>query len=456
MYIRYTVINKEGFNYMLKKLCITLICMLCILMYPATRVHADNSTTTTSTQSGWITTDGHRQWIDENGNPAIGWKTLDNQQYYFDENGYMVIGKQLIDNKFYLFNADGILNVTPGWIFQDSHYYWIEEDHTLAASTWKYVNNYYYYFSDDAIMQTGWIELGQNHYYLNDSGAMLTGWQFIDGHWYYFADGGSRMSGWLFVNNYWYYLDPANNDAMVTGWLTLGQNHYYLNGSGAMLTGWQFIDGHWYYLAEGGSRMSGWLYVDNYWYYLDPKNNDAMVTGWLWLNNQWYYLRPTAIDTAPSGSMIANSYLYENGHLYQFADGGPLINTQLVGGLPSSNPTSIDYNRAINTALSFVGKVPYVWGGASPSGFDCSGLVQYCYGVGERTTYVQQHLGTHRYDVWNAPAGALYFYGTESAPYHVSISLGNGMTVQAMDPANGIKVIGISSFMPSYYIVIGQ
>lgn len=400
---------------MLKKLCITLICMLCILMYPATRVHADNSTTTTttSTQSGWITTDGHRQWIDENGNPAIGWKTLDNQQYYFDENGYMVIGKQLIDNKFYLFNADGILNVTQGWIFQDSHYYWIEEDHTLAASTWKFINNYYYYFSDDAIMQTGWIELGQNHYYLNDSGAMLT------------------------------------------GWLTLGQNHYYLNGSGAMLTGWQFINGHWYYLAEGGSRMSGWLYVDNYWYYLDPKNNDAMVTGWLWLNNQWYYLRPTNTG-APSGSMIANSYLYENGHLYQFADGGPLINTQLVGGLPSSNPTSIDYNRAINTALSFVGKVPYVWGGASPSGFDCSGLVQYCYGVGERTTYVQQHLGTHRYDVWNAPAGALYFWGTDSSPYHVGISLGNGMTVQAMNESDGIKVIGISSFMPSYYIVIGQ
>ena len=379
---------------MLKKLCITLICMLCILMYPATRVHADNSTTTTtSTQSGWITTDGHRQWIDENGNPAIGWKTLDNQQYYFDENGYMVIGKQLIDNKFYLFNADGILNVTQGWIFQDSHYYWIEEDHTLAASTWKFINNYYYYFSDDAIMQTGWIELGQNHYYLNDSGAMLTGWQFIDGHWYY--------------------------------------------------------------LAEGGSRMSGWLYVDNYWYYLDPKNNDAMVTGWLWLNNQWYYLHPTNTG-APSGSMIANSYLYENGHLYQFADGGPLINTQLVGGLPSSNPMSIDYNRAINTALSFVGKVPYVWGGNNPSGFDCSGLVQYCYGVGERTTYVQQHLGTHRYDVWNAPAGALYFWGTDSSPYHVGISLGNGMTVQAMNESDGIKVIGISSFMPSYYIVIGQ
>ena len=393
MYIRYTLINKEGFNYMLKKLCITLICMLCILMYPATRVHADNSTTTTTpTQSGWITTDGYRQWIDENGEPAIGWKTLDNQQYYFDENGYMVIGKQLINNKFYLFNADGILNVTQGWIFQDAHYYWIEEDHTLAASTWKFINNYFYYFSDDAIMQTGWISYAGRKYYLAESGEMKTGWVFTNG------------------------------------------NYQYLDEYGIQQFGWKLIDGLWYYLDENGN----------------------MQTGWLWLNNHWYYLRPTTIDTVPSGSMIANSYLYENGHLYQFADGGPLINTQLVGGLPSSNPMSIDYTRAINTALSFVGKVPYVWAGNDPSGFDCSGLVRYCYGISERTTYVQQALGTHRYDVWNAPAGALYFWGTDSSPYHVGISLGNGMTVQAMNESDGIKVIGISSFMPSYYIVIGQ
>lgn len=320
---------------MLKKLCITLICMLCILVYPATRVLADNSTTTsTSTESEWTTTEGDRQLIDENGNPMVGWK-------------------------------------------------------------------------------------------------------FINGSWYYLKENGQVHKGWL----------------------DLGQYHYYLNNSGVMLTGWQFIDGHWYFLADGGPRMSGWQFINNYWYYLDPKNNDAMVTGWLWLNNYWYYLRPTTIETAPSGSMIANGYLYENGYLYQFADGGPLINTQSVGGLPTTNPMSIDYNRAINTALSFVGKVPYVWGGKAPDGFDCSGLVAYCYNLDTkvyRITNQQQTLGTHRYDVWNAPAGALYFYGTESAPHHVSISLGNGMTVQAMDPANGIKVIGISSYMPSYYIVIGQ
>ncbi len=114
------------------------------------------------------------------------------------------------------------------------------------------------------------------------------------------------------------------------------------------------------------------------------------------------------------------------------------------------------YTAAINLALSFVGNTPYVWGGASPAGFDCSGLVKYCYGISQRTTYTQQTLGTHRYDVWNAPAGALYFWGSESAPYHVAISLGGGQTVQAMNERDGIKVAGIQYFMPSYYVIIGQ
>jgi len=115
------------------------------------------------------------------------------------------------------------------------------------------------------------------------------------------------------------------------------------------------------------------------------------------------------------------------------------------------------YAGGISTALSMAGNVPYAWGGTSPStGFDCSGLVQYSYGLTARTTSEQQALGQHRYDVENAPAGALYFYGSESSPYHVSISLGNGSAVQALNPAEGIQVVNNSVLMPSYYIVIGQ
>ena len=48
------------------------------------------------------------------------------------------------------------------------------------------------------------------------------------------------------------------------------------------------------------------------------------------------------------------------------------------------------------------------------------------------------------------------FWGSESAPYHVAIALGGGQTVQAMNENDGIQVIGITYFMPSYYVIIGQ
>ena len=111
-------------------------------------------------------------------------------------------------------------------------------------------------------------------------------------------------------------------------------------------------------------------------------------------------------------------------------------------------------NEAVDRAMAYIG-YSYIWGSNNPAngGFDCSGLVQYCYGISARTTYDQRNLGTHRYDVWNAPAGALYFYNNDS---HVSIATGNGGTVQAMNESVGVTTQSISSWMPDYYVVIGQ
>lgn len=116
-----------------------------------------------------------------------------------------------------------------------------------------------------------------------------------------------------------------------------------------------------------------------------------------------------------------------------------------------------DFNAKVNKALGEIG-VPYVWGGNSPSvGFDCSGLVQWAYGLSSsyRTTYQQQTLGTHVYsNVSSAPKGALLFFGSDSTPYHVAISLGDGSYVHAPTVGENVKIGYQNYFTPSYYIVL--
>lgn len=109
--------------------------------------------------------------------------------------------------------------------------------------------------------------------------------------------------------------------------------------------------------------------------------------------------------------------------------------------------------NAVAVAQAQVG-TPYVWGGNQPGGFDCSGLVQYAYGLGanNRTTYQQTNLGTHQYDIQNAQSGDLYFWGPDSAPYHVAIATGNGGYIQAPTPGQNVQNGNINYYTPSFYI----
>lgn len=105
-------------------------------------------------------------------------------------------------------------------------------------------------------------------------------------------------------------------------------------------------------------------------------------------------------------------------------------------------------------ALTFLG-VPYVWGGTTPSGFDCSGYVQYVYShfginVG-RTTYTQQYAGT-KISVASAQAGDLYFWGSYGSAYHVAIALGSGQYVMAPAPGQVVRTGNVSSYTPSFAV----
>ena len=131
--------------------------------------------------------------------------------------------------------------------------------------------------------------------------------------------------------------------------------------------------------------------------------------------------------------------------------------TSAAAGTATNGVTTYTPSEAVARAQSVEG-TPYVWGGNTTSGFDCSGLVQWAYGLSSdyRTTYQQQALGTHQYDIANAPAGAIYFWGSDSAPYHDAIATGNGNYIAAPDVGQTVPTSSINYYTPSYYVVVGQ
>lgn len=120
----------------------------------------------------------------------------------------------------------------------------------------------------------------------------------------------------------------------------------------------------------------------------------------------------------------------------------------------ATSTASASASAITSYALTFLG-VPYVWGGTTPSGFDCSGLVQYVYshfGINlGRTTYTQQYAGT-KISVASAQAGDLYFWGSYGSAYHVAIALGGGQYVMAPAPGQSVMVGSVSSYTPSFAV----
>lgn len=111
-------------------------------------------------------------------------------------------------------------------------------------------------------------------------------------------------------------------------------------------------------------------------------------------------------------------------------------------------------NEVIDNARQYLG-VPYLWGGRTPNGFDCSGLVQYVYGktgkILPRTTIQQEQCGK-LIGIKDAKAGDLYFWGERNHSYHVAIACGNGNYIHAPAPGQNVKYGKIEFFKPDFAI----
>lgn len=118
----------------------------------------------------------------------------------------------------------------------------------------------------------------------------------------------------------------------------------------------------------------------------------------------------------------------------------------------TSNTTSASGSAIVSKAKQYLG-VPYVWGGASPSGFDCSGLVYYVLNsVGisvPRSLAQQQNMGTYVAKSDLQPGDIVYFQNTyASGISHVGIYVGDGKFIHA--PHSG-AVVSYADLNSTYY-----
>ncbi|AYG37698.1 peptidoglycan endopeptidase [Lactiplantibacillus pentosus] len=124
----------------------------------------------------------------------------------------------------------------------------------------------------------------------------------------------------------------------------------------------------------------------------------------------------------------------------------------------TSSSTSSDLATGSVTGLALKlasANIPYVWGGASLSGMDCSGLVSYVYqhaaGITLPHSTVAQESYVTTHSVADAQPGDILFWGSRGATYHDAIYIGNNQYVAAPTEGENVQVQTISSyFMPSF------
>lgn len=115
-------------------------------------------------------------------------------------------------------------------------------------------------------------------------------------------------------------------------------------------------------------------------------------------------------------------------------------------------PDSKTAAALVSYAEQFVGQVPYVWGGSTTSGWDCSGFVMYVFaqfGISlPHSSGAQAGYGTAVPSLASAQPGDII---ANSA--HAGIYVGNGMVVNALNPSQGTQITPVAwAFTGSYSI----
>ncbi|WP_040537933.1 C40 family peptidase [Lentilactobacillus parafarraginis] len=163
-----------------------------------------------------------------------------------------------------------------------------------------------------------------------------------------------------------------------------------------------------------------------------------------------------ATGSQPTYSQQTSSYAQPN----RQATYGNQTNQANQPATQSTGTTTSDSASQANAVVSLAKQlatqnIPYVWGGESLSGMDCSGLTDYVYqkaagiSLGHYTVTQESHVTKKA--VADAQPGDLLFWGSQGASYHVAIYIGNNQYIAAPQPGQNVEIQTINSaFMPSF------
>ena len=112
-------------------------------------------------------------------------------------------------------------------------------------------------------------------------------------------------------------------------------------------------------------------------------------------------------------------------------------------------PPSV-HGGVVGIAMRYLG-VPYVWGGSTPRGFDCSGFVSYVFaqiGVSlPHSSYSQFGMGTAVSISQLQPGDLVFFTGAS----HVGIYIGGGQFIHAPHTGDVVKISSLSGYYSSNF-----
>lgn len=105
--------------------------------------------------------------------------------------------------------------------------------------------------------------------------------------------------------------------------------------------------------------------------------------------------------------------------------------------------------QVVDIALSLVGS-PYVYGGTGPSGFDCSGFIQYVYA--QKGIFVSRSASTQIFDGYGVsyddilPGDIISWGYSNGVVTHSALYIGDGKMVHAANPAQGVLISSVENW----------